>query len=129
MPRRRDNDAMNTLSAKASFLAPRALAILFILFVSMFALDVFGEGRGFWQTLTALGMHLIPSFVLVGALVIAWRWEWAGAIIFAASGTFFFHIVRGHWWGKLLFASPCFLTAWLFLVNWRRKREQRRHAL
>ena len=119
---------MNPLAAKAAFLAPRVLAILFILFVSMFALDVFGEGRGFWQTLTALAIHLIPSFVMLAALVVAWRWEWAGAVLFAACGMFFFHIVRGPWWGKSLFASPCFLTAWLLLLSWRGKRAQQRHA-
>jgi hypothetical protein len=31
--------------------APRLLGILFSLFVSIFALDVFGQGYGFWEPL------------------------------------------------------------------------------
>jgi hypothetical protein len=33
---------------------PRVLSLLFALFVSLFALDVFGQGYGFWQTTLAL---------------------------------------------------------------------------
>lgn len=58
------------------------LGILFALFVSLFALDVFGQGYGFWGTLTALLIHLIPVYVLLIAVAIGWRWEWAGALLF-----------------------------------------------
>jgi hypothetical protein len=44
---------MEHRSSRAFFWAPRALAILFIAFMSFFALDVFGEGYGFWRTLIA----------------------------------------------------------------------------
>ena len=63
------------------FWAPRVLSIAFILFISMFALDVFDEAHGFWQTAAALCMHLLPSFALVIMLVIAWRWEWVGVVV------------------------------------------------
>ena len=66
---------MTQFSRRTLFWTPRALSILFIAFLSMFALDVFGEGLSFWQTLLALTMHLIPSFILIAALVLAWRWE------------------------------------------------------
>jgi len=52
---------------------PRILAILFILFISLFALDVFGEDLGFLNTAIALFMHLIPSLVLTGLLILAWK--------------------------------------------------------
>ena len=58
------------------FWAPRIISILFILFLSLFALDVFGQGYGFWETVQALFMHLLPSLLLVAALLLAWRWEW-----------------------------------------------------
>lgn len=66
---------MITRSNRALFWAPRALCTLFIAFVSLFALDVFGEGQGFWRTLVDLMMHFIPSFVMLAALVVAWRRE------------------------------------------------------
>jgi hypothetical protein len=119
---------MVTHSNRALFWAPRALCILFIAFVSLFALDVFEEARGFWQTLAALAMHLIPTFIMVAALVVAWRWEWVGAVVFACCGVFFTVIVRGPWWTKIIFAAPCLLTAWLFLMNWRKRSERQRTA-
>jgi len=112
---------------RAWFWAPRALSILFIAFVSLFALDVFGEIHGFWRTLADLLMHLIPSFVMLAALVLAWRWEWVGTVMFTVCGAFFIVIGRGPW-VKLTFAAPCFVAACLFFVNWRQKRVQPRPA-
>ena len=54
---------------------PRIICILAILFVSMLALDSFAPGLTIWQQLGAFLMHLIPSFVLLVFLVIAWKWE------------------------------------------------------
>jgi len=31
-------------------------------------------------------MHLIPSFILLAFLIIAWKWEYAGGIIFLIIG-------------------------------------------
>src|SRR5688500_8521018 len=64
------------------FWTPRVLSILFALFVSMFALDVFGVGYGLWETVMALLIHLVPVFILLIGLALAWRWEWVGALIF-----------------------------------------------
>jgi hypothetical protein len=84
----------------------------------MFALDVFGEGRGFWQTLAALTMHLVPTFALLAALVVAWRWERTGASLFGAYGIGSLIIVRGPWWVRMIFALPCLVAAGLFFVCW-----------
>ena len=34
-------------------------------------------------------MHLIPNFTLAAILVVAWRREWIGAILFTGLGVFF----------------------------------------
>ena len=65
---------------------PRIICILAILFVSMFALDSFGPGRTIWQQLAAFFMHMIPSFVLIVILLVSWRWEMIGGIIFLVIG-------------------------------------------
>jgi len=44
----------------------RILALLFAAVVSVFALDVFGEGYTFLQTILALTMHLIPTALVPG---------------------------------------------------------------
>ena len=115
---------MNAHSNRALFWAPRALSILIIGFVSLFALDVFGEGLDFWQALAHLAVHLMPSFAMLAALAAAWRREWVGAVMFTIFGAFFAAIVRGSWWVKSIFAVPCFAAAWLFFIDWRKGRER-----
>ena len=123
---------MTQFSRRAFFWAPRAMSIVFIAFLSMFALDVFGEGYGFWKALLALTMHLIPSFVLIAALVLAWRWEWIGAALYAAAGTLYVFwalqrpippAIKLLW--VLTIAGPAFLVAALFLANWMKRAEIR----
>jgi hypothetical protein len=61
---------------------------------------------------------------MVAALAVAWRWEWLGAVFFGGSGIFFAIIVRSPWWGKAIFAAPCFVAALLFLAGWKSKKGQ-----
>jgi hypothetical protein len=55
------------------FWTTRIAGILFILFLSLCALDVFDMRLDFWGTLLAVLMHLIPSIVLAIALALAWN--------------------------------------------------------
>ena len=121
---------MTKLSKRALFWAPRALSIAYIVFLSLFALDVFGEHHGFWGTLLALTMHLISTFVLIAGLILAWRWEWIGAALYAAAGMLYVTMVlprslppatKLNW--ILTIAGPAFLVAALFLANWLKHRE------
>jgi hypothetical protein len=65
---------------------PRILCILAILFVSIFAADAFEPGLTIWQQLKAFLIHLIPSYILLVFLIIAWKWEYIGGIIFILIG-------------------------------------------
>ncbi len=114
--------------------APRVLAIFFIAFLSMFALDVFDEHLGFWPTVVALAMHLLPSILLIAALIVAWRHELIGSMLFAAAGVLYVIwavsvprfvpiSVRFNW--MLTIAGPVFVIAILFLLNWRKHKEPR----
>jgi hypothetical protein len=113
--------------------APRALCVVFTLFISMFALDVFGESRGFWQTLAALTMHLIPTFLLVAVLWISWRREWIAGVLFPLLGAFYivwaWNRPFASWWALLLIAGPLVLTGALFLLNWHYRSELRGEGL
>ncbi len=103
---------------------PRGLGLLFALFVSLFALDVFGQGYGFWGTVGALLIHLIPVYVLLLALAIGWRWEWAGALLFAGFSVWYLvmmwepvpliAILVGAW----PIAAPALLVGLFFLLDW-----------
>ena len=109
------------------FWAPRILCILFAVFVSLFALDVFGEGYGFWGTILALLIHLIPTGVILIVLAISWRWEWVGGILFIALGVLYMVMFRGraHWSAYLVISGPLFLVGVLFLINWLYRAELR----
>lgn len=65
---------------------PRIICILAILFVSLFAADAFEPGLTIWQQFGAFFIHLIPSFILLAFLIIAWKWEKFGGIIFMVIG-------------------------------------------
>ncbi len=65
---------------------PRVLCIVAILFISMFAFDSFSHERTFFQNLGSLLMHLLPTFILIAFLVVAWNWELTGGILIALTG-------------------------------------------
>ena len=66
--------------------SPRIICILAILFISLFAGEAFDSGVTFWQKIGVFLMHLIPSFILLIFLTIAWKWEFIGGIIFLVIG-------------------------------------------
>lgn len=111
---------MNQKVKKFLFWTPRILGVLIAIFVSLFALDVFGEGYGFWETIAALAMHLIPTAVILIILAVAWRWEWVGGILFIALGVLYITL----FWDPsrlpayLMISGPLFLLGILFLLNW-----------
>ncbi len=73
-------------SIKVFHWLPRIICILAILFVSLFAADAFAPGITLWQQLGAFIIHLIPSFILLVFLIVAWKWEYIGGIIFIIIG-------------------------------------------
>lgn len=126
---------MTKLSKRALYWTPRGLSIVFIVFLSMSALDVFGEGRGFWTTVLAFSVHLIPMFILTAGLILAWRWEWIGAVLYGAAGTLYVVWLIPRPWPSppvkviwvLMIAGPAFAIAALFLANWLKRGELHLH--
>ena len=114
---------------------PRIIGILAILFISMFTLDAFDPNKTFGQQITDFLIHMIPSFLLIAFLVIAWKWEIAGGIIFILIGLGFSPIVYMHnyqmndsvWMSLkvLLFITfPFILVGILFVLShYKKKRE------
>jgi len=86
----------------------------------MFAADVFGERYGFWETVVALLIHLVPTYIVIIALVVAWRRDWIGAILFIGLAVFYLVWAWGRftWINYLVMSGPLFLVGVLFLVNW-----------
>ncbi len=99
--------------------APRVLGVGMALFLSVFALDAFGEG-GILRNVAAFLLHLIPSFVVLAVLIAAWRREFVGAAGFIALALIYVVMT----WGRfplsvyLVIAGPLALTGVLFFASW-----------
>ena len=104
-------------NTKLLFWLPRVLAILFIGFLAIFALDVFEPGKTFDYYIIALFMHLIPNFILTALLIIAWRQEKFGGILFILLSVLFTLFFRTYlfWQNFILISFPVFLIGGLFL--------------
>lgn len=98
---------------------PRVLAILLACFLSVFALDVFAEGRPWGETLPALMIHLIPTWLVLLVLVFAWRRPWVGAAGFAVLAVAYTGMAWRHVKWLLVIAAPLVLMAALFYWSWR----------
>ncbi len=111
---------MTPSTRTALFWAPRLLTLLFAVFISLFALDVFTEGLGVWQTVAHLLIHLIPTALVLVLLAVAWRQDWVGAVAYGVLGTLY--IVQA--WGRfplvtyVTVAGPLYVIGGLFLLNW-----------
>ncbi len=116
---------MKTTSKRLLFWTPRIVCILFAAFVSLFALDVFDEHLGFWKTVLALGIHLVPTWIVLGILAITWRWEWVGAILFNLLAVLYIVWAWGrfNWMAYAFISGPLCVIGILFLFNWLRRAE------
>ena len=126
------NNEMTKIN-KFIFWAPRILAILFVLFLTLFSLDVLEGNYGFWGTIVGLLMHNIPAIILLIVLIISWKHEIVGGISFILAGVVYIAlilktaIVNGFEWYYLFWvvqiSGIAFLIGILFLVGWLRKRK------
>jgi len=114
--------------------APRVLTILAIIFVSMFSLDSFQAGLPLKDQIFEWLMHMIPSFVLIIVLIIAWKWENIGGVIFLSIGlafspfVFWGNYVNNHsvWMSLLIIFTitvPFILVGVLFLLSFHTRRK------
>jgi len=121
---------------KYLYWTPRILSIIFICFLALFSLDVFEPGFSFWQIVVGLLIHNIPAFVLLAVLIISWKREIVGGVVFILAGLLYTVTVIPQmfggqigWWGVswiLTIAGPAFLIGILFIINWLKKRNNQK---
>lgn len=101
---------------------PRIGMMVFAFFISLFALDIFGQGYSLWETIVGLTMHLIPTFALLAVLAVAWRWPLVGGITtLLAAGVFLLRFGAnwgGEWTTYLLILGPPIMIGLMFLADW-----------
>jgi hypothetical protein len=118
--------------SKFIYWTPRILSIVFICFLALMSLDVFGSDLGFWQTIGALFIHNIPVFLLTILLIISWKREIVGAVTFILAGLLYILMIlknivtTGFEWYYLAWAIQisgiAFFIGILFLIGWFRKK-------
>jgi hypothetical protein len=102
---------------KLLYWTPRILAILAILFMIMFSMDCFEMGGK--DALICLVMHNIPAFIIIAVLIVAWKWELIGGILFVVAffaGSIYFNGFGSNW-GALIIMIPFLLTGILFILH------------
>ena len=125
---------MNKKALKLIYWLPRIICILAILFVSLFALDAFEAGKTIWQQIATFLIHMVPSFILLIFLLIAWKWEFLGGIIFILIGVGFSPWIFMHNYKMnntigmslvtiLLITFPFVLVGILFLISHKLQRK------
>lgn len=114
------------MNSRLLYYAPRILGIGGILFISLFALDVFGQGYSVVDTIIGLTIHLIPSMILLGTLMIAWKYEFIGGMLFIALSAIPFMFLDNVLVANLALSVPFFLTGCLFVMHHRRGVQARR---
>lgn len=101
---------------------PRVLLILFACFLSIFALDVFVEGRPWGEMLLAFLIHLTPAWLVLLVLIFAWRWPWigaAGCALLAIAHVALMSSRHMHISAFLAIDGPLVVIAGLFYLSWR----------
>jgi hypothetical protein len=107
------------MKSRILYWIPRVLAIVSILFMGMFSLDVFGGDESFGMKMLGFLIHNIPVLIVTAILVIAWKWESAGGILFIVAfltGTFFFHSFSGNP-GSIIVIAPFLIIGILFILH------------
>lgn len=98
------------LVAKIARFLPRILSVVFVAFISFFALDVFGQPNWF----IALMFHLLPSFILTFATLIAWQKPATGGVLF---GVLAILISIASPQETLIFSIPMLIIGTLFFLS------------
>ena len=109
---------MTRRSTVAVLWAPRIAGVAMGLFLAVFALDAFGPGEPLSRAIPAFLIHLIPSFVVLAVVALAWRFPLAGA--FAFIGLALAYAISVHWrldWIAVI-STPLVVIALLFMTSW-----------
>ncbi|MDP2423215.1 MAG: hypothetical protein U1C46_03460 [Bacteroidales bacterium] len=99
--------------------APRVLAILAILFMMLFSLDCFDGQPVIGKQILCFLIHNISALIVIVVLIVAWKRELAGGILFllaALAGSVYFRGFSGNS-GVLIIMAPLALAGILFIIH------------
>ena len=115
--------------SKLVYWTPRILSIIFIFFLALMSLDVFSPELSFWESVVGLFMHNIPVFILLIALLISWKYEWVGGLVFILAGLLYIVVLMRNsfeWYmlsWAIQIAGIAFFIGILFFINLFKKKK------
>lgn len=117
--------------SKLLYWAPRILALLFILSLSVLSLSILGESRTFEEKIFRLIINNLPGFILLITLILSFRYEIIPGVAFVIFGcvyssnslvkTFNYGFENYMLYYLIILAVPSFVIGILFLTNWYKK--------
>jgi len=116
---------MNGQSGRLLLWSPRILGVLLCLFLSVFALDAFGGGKGLLEAVPDFVVHMIPAVVLLAVVGLSWRREWIGGIVFVGLAFAYAYMSRRHVTWIAAISGPLLVVGGLFLWSWARRTKLR----
>ena len=104
----------------------RLVGFAFAAFLSVFAMDVFAEPGTVLEILTALLMHLIPTFLVLAVVLISWKREWLAALLFILLDVFYISITwnRVPWVGFGVITALILMLALVYFFAWKARGKQ-----
>ena len=108
-------------SLKNFFLwSPRIIGICFILFLSLFAFDAFELDMPLWKQMVGFLIHLIPNYLLMIVLIISWKYNRIGGVIFILLVMLYIIFTWGKFdlWTYFIIAGPPTLIGFLFILQY-----------
>jgi hypothetical protein len=114
----RGEENMTTTSDWLLLWSPRVLGILVSLFIGMFALDAFSEGKPLLTALPDAIVHLLPALVLLAVVLASFQRQWIGAVAFIGLAVVYAVSVKGRLDWVLTISGPLLAVGLLFLWSW-----------
>lgn len=98
----------------------RIISIGFAALISIFALDIFDESYGLKNTMIALFIHLLPTFIILFILVLSWKRDWLAGLAYTILGLVYIikSLNRFDWITYTIISGPLFLLGILFFISW-----------
>ncbi|WP_320054277.1 hypothetical protein [uncultured Acetobacteroides sp.] len=118
---------------------PRIICILDIIFISIFAFDAFSPNDIVLMQLAHFFVNLTPTFLLIIFLIIAWRRELVGGIIFTLAAIAVSPMIYQHNYGInhsvsmsigiiMMITFPIFVVGILFIASHFREKRHRQES-
>jgi len=105
---------------------PRILGILMTLFIGMFALDAFDPRLALLRQILNFLIQLIPAYIALVTVVIAWKWDLAGGLIYLLLSLSYSVWAVHHPLWILAISLPLITLSILFFMSWYFRRKERK---